>query len=97
MTLDAHDTLGRAIAAYAGRRVLKLEAFPDPHGIRGHSSEVPAFAVRATLQSVLGTRELGELKMLTYDVDFLVRVPLQQVTAADLEECEFTCWPPESK
>lgn len=77
-------TIGRAVADYTGRKLLELEAVADPNA--------PAFAVRA----LLGGRP-GDSRLIVggpVEVFFLIRVPLQHVTASELEECEFTQWPP---
>lgn len=74
-------TIGIAVAIYTGRTLVSLEAVPDPN--------VPAFAVRAI------TRTPGKTSRTDRTDFFLITVPLQRVTAEDLEEVEFTCWPPE--
>jgi hypothetical protein len=78
MQLDISGTVGRAVADYTGGRVLWLECAPDPH--------TPAFAFRALVKVGRATPRYAE---------FLVtNTPLQDVTAADLAEVEFTTWPP---
>lgn len=75
-------TIMRAVKEYCSDTIDWVEVIPDPH--------VPGvFAVRAQ-QNYHGGG-------LTTFVDFLVRVPLQTMTADDLEEVEFTTWPPEAK
>jgi len=74
-------TIGRAVADYTGKEVIELEAVADPNAY--------AFAVRAVVAGPVD-REHSESR----ELFFLIRVPLQKVKADDLEEVEFTQWPP---
>ena len=79
MKVKLDGSIGKAVADYCGDQIDSVDVYPDPN--------VPGvFAVRATVNYHGGG--------LTTFVDFLVRVPVQKVTANDLEECEFTTWPP---
>jgi hypothetical protein len=79
MTASPEGSVGLAIADYTGRDVLDLDIVPDPN--------IPGvFAARALVR---------RRKLQKFNIYFLIRVPLKNVTADDLEECEFTCWPPE--
>lgn len=73
-------TIGRAVEAYTGCKLFALEALPDPNQ--------PAFAVRAVVIPRSKARRDN------VELFFLIRVPLQHVTAGELEEVEFTQWPP---
>jgi len=79
MIISLNGTVGRAVQQYTGTHINWVDVYPDPN--------VPGvFAVRAQQDwHHTGTETT---------IDFLIRVPLQKVTAADLEECEFTTWPP---
>lgn len=84
MTLCAFDgTIGRAVEKYTGRALVELDIVADPN-VRG------AFAVRAV---VAGQRPDDDYSWLIEEF-FLVRTPLQHVTAEDLEEVKFTQWSP---
>jgi hypothetical protein len=81
MTLDRDGTIGVAVAEYTGCRVLELDVVLD---------SVPGvFAVQSLVKSQSGN---------AFVVQFLLRgVPLQNVCAGDLEEVEFTSWPPTAR
>lgn len=73
------SALGCAVANYVGGRVLYLETVADP-------SVEDTHAVRATVKNDAGN---------PHDLFFLVvRTPLARVTVEELEEVEFTDWPP---
>lgn len=80
MNASPEGTIGLAIAAYTGRDVITLDVVPDPR-------TPGVFAARALVR---------RRKLRKFHVEFLIRVPLHRVTAKDLEECEFTQWPPTS-
>lgn len=80
MKCDVNGTIGRAVADYTGNRVLELDVVPDP--------VVPGvFAIRALTKPSVGGY--------AHVIEFLISgVPVQNVTADDLSEVEFTSWPP---
>jgi len=88
--------IGRAVRDYTGLAVLSLDVVPDP--------VLPAvYAIRAVLdrgqrdEPIDPTDAQDVAADDPYVLEFLVRnVLLQRVTADDLEEVEFTAWPPES-
>jgi hypothetical protein len=82
MNIKTNGTLGHAIAEYTGLRVLELDVVADPV-IEG------TYAMQATVFDP----ETSSGRMLQF---LVCDVPLRQVTENDLEECEFTHWPPTS-
>lgn len=84
MNASRFSAIGAAIADYTGRQVRDLDVVPDP--------DMPGvFAVRAVTRM-----HGGKTRATDRAIFFLIRnVPLQKVTADDLEEVEFTTWPPE--
>lgn len=74
-------TIARAVADYTGCLVRECEAVPDPN-VAG------TFAVRAVVRAyIVGARDRT--------IFFLIAgVPLARLTVNDLEEVEFTEWPP---
>jgi len=80
MLIKTNGTLGHAIAEYTGLRVLELDVVADPV-VEG------TYAMQAQLFDPEAKTGMS--------AQFLVcDVPLRQVTENDLEECEFTHWPP---
>jgi hypothetical protein len=82
MLIKTNGSLGRAIAEYTGLRVLELDLIPDP-----------VVAGTYAMQAIL----FDDPASTGFTQQFLVcDIPLRQVTEHDLEECEFTHWPPTS-
>lgn len=83
MLIKTNGTLGHAIAEYTSLRVLELDVVADPV-VEG------TYAMQALL--------FDDDAKTGLTAQFLVcDVPLRQVTMNDLEECEFTSWPPTSE
>lgn len=81
--LAVNGTVGQAIADYMGRKVDWVKMCLDP-------VVVGTYAIRAQVQAVFPGH--------SYIVDFLIKgVALTKVTPRDLEEVEFTEWPPSSR
>lgn len=85
MQMDVNGTIGKAVADYTGGTVLELDVVPDPN--------VPgAYAIQATVRAdYFDPPQVGVAQFL------LSGVPVQKVTEDDLEEVEFTAWPPTAK
>lgn len=75
-------TIAQAIEAHTGKKLHNLECFPDP--------KVPGtYAFRATFRFDDGEG--------FFTLDFLtIGVALHEITMQDLEDCEYTDWPPTS-
>lgn len=83
MLIKTNGSLGHAIAEYTGLRVLELDVIPDPV-VEG------TYAMQAIL--------FDDAAQTGFTQQYLVcDIPLRQVTEHDLEECEFTSWPPTSE
>ena len=79
MMMSTTGTVALAVAEYTGGDVLQLECVPDP-------SVVGVYALRADVK-------VGRSNPVA--MTFLVRgVALNRVHSDDLEEVEFTEWPP---
>jgi hypothetical protein len=82
MWMQLDGTIGRAVAEYIGGSVLELDVVPDP-GVKG------VYAIQALVKPNDGN---------AFQVQFLLSgVSLKTVVAGDLEEVEFTSWPPTSR
>lgn len=79
MMMSLDGTIGNAVAEYVGGRVIELDVVPDPI--------VPGcYAIQALVKPE------GQNATI---VQFLIEgVPLRNVCAGDLQECEFRSWPP---
>jgi hypothetical protein len=92
-------TVAQAIAAYLGvntNAIKTLECHPDPM-VAG------TYAFRATVEKFPGVSLMdwdgtNHSKPTLETYGFLtIGVPLQRLTADDLEECEWETWPPKSE
>lgn len=83
MIINPNGTIGQAVALYTNCDVLSLDIVQDP-------VVADVVAIKAEVRPQTGFPGVP--------LFFLVRgVPLQKIRAADLEEVEFTAWPPTAR
>ena len=82
INLDLKGTIAQAVYFYTGSQPEVLQCVPDP--------QVPGtYAFRATIM------EVCDGKSYPRDLHFVTAgVALHRITADDLQECEFSEWPP---
>jgi hypothetical protein len=80
MVVDMNGTIGKAVATYTGGLVERLEVIAD--------------SVPGTYACMAIVRRHRERPLV---LQFILRgVALHRVTENDIEECDFTSWPPRS-